>query len=64
MRLKPIFGDNIDIIEYKITEIENVARVKKMGIKNLPSIYVNGQLYASSIIPQHDKFVAYIKSLL
>ncbi len=63
-RLIPIFEDKIELIEYKITEPENVARVKKMGIKNLPAIYVNGKLYASSIIPQHDKFVTYIKTLI
>jgi uroporphyrinogen decarboxylase len=64
MRLKNIFDDKIDVVEYKSTKIENVARVKKLGVRNLPSIYVNGKLYASSIIPNHDKFVQYIKTLI
>ena len=64
MRLLKVFGDAIDVLEYKITEIENVARVKKLGVKNLPSIYVNGKLYVSSIIPQHNEFVEYVKKHL
>ncbi len=63
-RLYDTFGDKIEVIEYKITEIENVARVKKIGVKNLPSIYVNGELYVSSIIPNHQEFVEYIKTLI
>lgn len=64
MRLFPVFGDAIEIREYKITEIENVARVKKMGVRNLPSIYLNGELYSSSLIPRHDVFVTDIRRLL
>ncbi|MCK4812938.1 MAG: thioredoxin family protein, partial [Candidatus Marinimicrobia bacterium] len=64
MRLLKVFGDAIDVIEYKITKIENVARVKKLGVRNLPSIYVNGKLYVSSIIPPHNEFVEYIKKHL
>ncbi|MDD5709097.1 MAG: uroporphyrinogen decarboxylase family protein [Candidatus Marinimicrobia bacterium] len=64
MRLLPVFGNAIEIREYKITEIENVARVKKMGVRNLPSIYLNGTLYSSSLIPRHDAFIAEIRRLL
>lgn len=64
MRLLNVFGDRISVCEYKITERENVARVKKMGVKNLPSIYVNGKLYVSSLIPNHKEFVDYISDLL
>ncbi len=63
-RLYDTFDDKIEVIEYKITEIENVARVKKLGVKNLPSIYVNGELYVSSMIPNHQEFIAYIKTLV
>jgi len=45
------FGDKIDIVEYKWTFLENIARTKKMGIKHLPCIYINGELKWSSIIP-------------
>lgn len=48
---KEKYGDAIEMIEYKFTEKENIARCKKMGVKNLPSIYINGQLKFASIIP-------------
>ncbi len=46
----------VDLIEYKFTKPENVARVMKMGIKNLPSLYINGKLMYSSIIPGNMSF--------
>ena len=46
---KDHFGAGIDMVEYKFTEKENIARCKKMGVKNLPSIYINGELKFSSI---------------
>lgn len=52
---KERFGDGIDMIEYKFTIKENIARCKKMGVKNLPSIYINGKLAFSSIIPSSDE---------
>ncbi|MCG8483579.1 MAG: uroporphyrinogen decarboxylase family protein [Clostridia bacterium] len=62
--MKEHFGDKIDIVEYKWTIKENIARVKKMGVKNLPSIYINGQLKYSSIIPSRDEFVKEIKAFM
>ncbi|SKC77095.1 uroporphyrinogen decarboxylase family protein [Maledivibacter halophilus] len=52
---KDAFGDKIDMVEYRITEKENIARVKKMEVKKLPSIYINGELEFSSIIPSKSK---------
>ncbi len=46
-----IYGDKIDMIEYKFNKKENIARCKKMGVPNLPSMYVNGELKFRSIIP-------------
>ena len=48
---KDHFGDQIDVVEYKIVEAQNIPRVQKMGIKNLPAIVINGQLAFSSLIP-------------
>ena len=48
------YGDKIDVTEYKFTLKENIARCKKMGVTNLPSIYINGQLKFSSIIPSKE----------
>ena len=64
IRLYDVFDNKIDVVEYKITEIKNVARVKKLGVRNLPSIYVNGELYASSIIPNHKEFIEFINKLI
>lgn len=46
-----IFGDDIDMVEYKFIYRENVARCVKMGVPNLPSMYINGKLAFRSIIP-------------
>lgn len=40
-----------DLVEYKFNTPENIARVKKLGVKNLPSLYINGELVYSSVIP-------------
>ena len=50
-------GEQADMVEYKFTQKENVARVVKMGVKNLPSIYINGELAYSSIIPSNRELV-------
>ena len=34
------FGDAIDMVEYKFTVKENIARCKKMGVAHLPSIFL------------------------
>ncbi len=52
---KETYGDEIDVVEYKFTEKENIARCVKMGVANLPSIYVNGELKFSSIIPAKEE---------
>jgi uroporphyrinogen decarboxylase len=53
-----------DIIEYRFTKKENVARVMKMGIKNLPSIVINGELKYSSIIPNPAELRSEIEKLI
>ncbi|MBR0026219.1 MAG: uroporphyrinogen decarboxylase, partial [Clostridia bacterium] len=58
------YGDKIDVVEYKYSTREGVARSKKMGVKNLPSLYMNGKLYYSSIIPSQDEFFAEIEKLM
>lgn len=61
---KEHFGDKIDMVEYKFTLKENIARCKKMGVSNLPSIYLNGELKFSSIIPRKEELQAVIESVL
>lgn len=55
---------NVDMIEYKITEPKNVARMQKMGVKNLPSILINGQIRFSSIIPSNRELVDALKGAI
>ncbi len=57
-------GGRVNMIEYKFTEKANVARVVKMGVKNLPSIYINGELAYSSLIPSNRELVEKIKHRL
>ncbi len=52
---KDTYGDKIDMVEYKFTLKDNIARGMKLGVKNLPSIYINGKLKFSSIIPSKEE---------
>ena len=54
----------VNLVEYKITQPENVARVMKMGIKNLPSLYINGELKYSSLIPSNRELLDEIKKAI
>ncbi len=61
---KKKYGEGIDIVEYKITKKENIARIQKMGVKQLPSIYVNGELAFESIIPSRDELNRVIEKVM
>lgn len=50
------FGDKIQVVEHKYTTREGIAQCRAMGVKNLPSLYINGQLKYASIIPNQDEF--------
>lgn len=51
----------VDVQEYKFTSKDNIARMMKLGVKNLPSIYINGELRYSSIIPSNRELTDDIK---
>ncbi len=52
---KKKYGDGIDVVEYKASaSLENIIRAQKMGVEQLPSIYINGKLKFSSIIPSRE----------
>jgi uroporphyrinogen decarboxylase len=59
--IKDYFKDEIDIVEYKYTEKENIARCQKMGVESLPSMYINGTLEYASIIPTKAELITLIK---
>lgn len=61
---KEKYGDAIEIIEYKYNKRENIARCKRMGVTNLPTLYINGEPKYVSIIPSHEEFYAEIEKLL
>ncbi len=57
-------GTPIDLVEYKYTIPQNIARCREMGVKQLPSIYINGKLAFSSIIPSRDELVKRIREAI
>ena len=61
---KKAFGDAIDMVEYKFTVKENIARCKKMGVPNLPSIYINGQLKFRSLVPSKEELDEAIRAAM
>ena len=56
--------DIADYVEYKYTDKENIARMKKMGVNALPSIYINGEPKWESIIPSREELICDIESAL
>lgn len=54
-------GTAVDLVEYKFTKWENIARAKKLGVQNLPCIYINGNLHFSSLIPSQEDLLAAIQ---
>jgi uroporphyrinogen decarboxylase len=61
---KEKYGESIDTVEYKYSRREDIPRIKKVGVKQLPSLYINGELKWSSIIPSEDEFYAEIDKAL
>jgi uroporphyrinogen decarboxylase len=62
--VKGIYGDRIDLVEYKFTQKENIARCVKMNVQKLPSIYIDGKLRFSSIIPGKGELEAAVNMAL
>ena len=61
---KEYYSEKIDLVEYKYTRREDITRIKKMGVENLPSIYINGHLKWSSIIPSRQELFEEIDKYL
>ncbi|MBQ4354087.1 MAG: thioredoxin family protein [Clostridia bacterium] len=62
--IKALFGDEIDYKIYKYTLKEDIARFKKMGVPNLPSLYINGELKYKSIIPSKAELEKAIREFM
>ena len=61
---KKTFGDAVDMVEYKFTEKESIARCKKMGVTNLPSMYINGKLAFCSLVPDKEALEEAIRRVM
>ncbi len=61
---KAKYGDKIDIVEYKYTIKENIARTKKMGLTNLPTMCINGKVKHVSIIPSSQELNREIEEVM
>jgi uroporphyrinogen decarboxylase len=57
-------GDVFDLVEYKFTVKENIKRCIEMKVKNLPSLYLNGQLLYSSLIPNQNELIEAIRKVM
>ena len=58
---KKTFGDAIDMVEYKFTLKENIA---KMGVPNLSSMYINGELKFRSLVPSKEELEGAIRAAM
>ncbi|MDC7234193.1 MAG: uroporphyrinogen decarboxylase family protein [Spirochaetales bacterium] len=59
-----IFGDKVKVVERKILEPENIARLGKLGVANLPSLAVNGKVTHVSLIPSRAELEETVKTVL
>jgi len=48
------FGDKVRVVERKILEAENIAFVEAIGLANLPSIVIQGEIRHVSLIPAKE----------
>jgi MtaA/CmuA family methyltransferase len=46
------FGDRVKVLEHKIKQKESVVCMLELGVKNIPTIVIDGQIKYVSIIPE------------
>ncbi len=56
--------ESVDLVEYPYTTMENIGRCRKMGVTKLPSIYINGKIAFSSVIPAREELVKRIREVM
>jgi len=54
-------GEDIVVCEHKIKDKAGIAAMVKLGVKNIPTLCINGKVAFSSIIPDIDKLIEAIK---
>ncbi len=57
-------GPRVQVIERKITSLENVARMHRLALAHLPAIVINGKLAFSSVIPGRKALQDAIRAVL
>ena len=62
--MKKHFGDKIDVVEYRYNNIPDISRTRKMAVAQLPSLYLNGKMIYSSIIPNPEDLIKQIEEVL
>ncbi len=58
MDMKEIFNEKVEVLEHKITNPVNIARMKKLGVVNLPVLLINGEIKYVSVIPDRKSLKA------
>ncbi len=56
------FGTRVEIVEHKITRPENIVRLSKLGVANLPAIVINGEPSFISIIPTREELARAVEA--
>jgi uroporphyrinogen decarboxylase len=59
-----LFPGKVDWVEYKITEKENVVRMQRLGVTNIPTIVINGNPTFVSCIPDLSTYKREIEKVL
>jgi uroporphyrinogen decarboxylase len=60
-----IYGaDKVEVVERSIMEPENIARLGKLGVANLPAMAVNGKVTHISLIPNRAELSDELKPLV
>ncbi len=57
------FGGKVEVVEHKITQPENIARLGKLGVANLPTIVINGKPKFISVIPSKDELAQAVREV-
>ena len=58
------FEGKVDWVEYKITEKENIVRMQRLGVTNIPTIVINGKPAFVSYIPDLATYKEEIEKVL
>jgi len=57
------FGTTVEVVEHKITQVENIVRLSKLGVSNLPAIAINGKPMFISVIPTRAELAKAVEAV-